>query len=190
MRRALAPLVLAALAGCARSAPVSGPASPIATKPSRAATSSPTPVPVHVSGEGNSNQPTILTETVHGRRVYTIRALTFKGDIGGSQDGIATLEQPHITFVDKTGTITIADAPKATVTQRDKTVDMTGGVHARTSDGNVLTCDVLRYDGQTERFHGSGHVVLTGPTGLQLAGNYLEGDVRLRDVQVTKDPPR
>ena len=191
MRKTLALLVLAVLAACARPSSVSGPAH---ATPSAAATApvsaSPTPVPVHVSGEGNLNQPTILTETVRGRRVYTIRALAFRGDIGGSQDGIATLEQPHVTFLDKSGTITIADAPKATVTQRDKTVDMMGGVHARTSDGNVLTCDELRYDGNGEHFHGHGHVVMTGPTGLQLTGNYLEGDVRLRNVLVTKDPPQ
>lgn len=199
--RALSALVLAAaLAGCARPAPpaaapsASPPASPAAATaspaPARTAAPRATPVPVHVQGAGSPNEPTILTQTVAGRRVYTIRALAFHGDVGGGRSGAATLEQPHVTFVDKAGKTTIADAPKATVTQQDKSVVMTGGVHARTSDGSTLTCDTLRYDGRTERFHGMGHVRLTGPSGLVLGGNYLEADVRLHDVAVTTAPPR
>jgi hypothetical protein len=62
---------------------------------------------------------------------------------------------------------------------------MTGGVHARTADGAVLTCDTLRYDAGTERFRGEGHIVVTGPNGDQLGGDHLDGDVRLRDARVT-----
>jgi LPS export ABC transporter protein LptC len=194
-------VVALALAGCtqpkpatqaspaARPSPTSNPTPALAASPRSSTTS--TPVPVYVSAAGRPNEPTVLTQTVHGRRVYTIRALAFKGDIGGGpQAGTATLEQPHVTFVDKSGTTTIADAPKATVTQRDKSVLMTGGVHATTSDGSNLTCDTLRYDGESEHFHGTGHVVLRGRSGLALSGNYLVGDVRLRDVEVTKDRPR
>jgi LPS export ABC transporter protein LptC len=136
-------------------------------------------------GRGNSHTPTVLTDTKQGRKIYTIRALVFEGDIGGSSDGVATLEQPHVTFVDKTGSVTIADAPKATVMQRDKSILMTGGVHARTQDGAVLTCDTLRYDADNERLYGEGHVVMTGPNGLALNGDHLDGDVRLHDVKVT-----
>jgi lipopolysaccharide assembly outer membrane protein LptD (OstA) len=186
--------VLAALAACARPAHAPAPATSASPRPSLTLAGSARPtataVPVYISGAGNANQPTVLTETIGGRRVYTIRALAFRGDVGtGGGSGIATLEQPHITFVDRSGTTTIADAPKATVTQRDKSVLMTGGVHARTSDGSNLTCDTLRYDGATEHFFGTGHVVMTGTSGLALTGNYLTGDVRLRNVQVTKVRP-
>jgi lipopolysaccharide assembly outer membrane protein LptD (OstA) len=71
------------------------------------------------------------------------------------------------------------------VKQRDNSIDMTGGVHARTADGGVLTCDDLRYDANRERMYGEGHVVLTGPNGLQLRGDHLDGDVRFHDVRVT-----
>ena len=103
---------------------------------------------------------------------------------------MAVFSQPHVTFVDKTGAITIADAPKATVKQRDNSIDMTGGVHARTADGGVLTSYDLRYDATRERLYGEGHVVLTGPNGLQLRGDHLDGDVRLHDVRVTSGGPR
>ena len=143
-----------------------------------------TPVPVHVRGFGTKAQPSVLTGRKQGRRIYVIRALAFEGDIAGA-GGSAVLQEPHITFVDRSGAVTTADAPKATVKQRDKSVLMTGGVHARTAEGAVLTCDTLRYDASTERFHGEGHVAVTGPNGDQLTGDHLDGDVRLHDARVT-----
>jgi LPS export ABC transporter protein LptC len=143
-----------------------------------------TPVPIHVHGIGDASRPTVLTETKNNRRRFTVLALSMEGNLIGT-DGIGVFAQPHVTFVDKTGAITIADAPKATVKQRDNSIDMTGGVHARTADGGVLTCDDLRYDANRERMYGEGHVVLTGPNGLELRGDHLDGDVRLHDVRVT-----
>ncbi len=64
-----------------------------------------------------------------------------------------------MTFVDRAGR-TVADAPKAQVTERDKSVVMTGGVRARTSQGNLMTCDVLTYIGASEKLRGEGHVRL------------------------------
>ncbi|HEV2739911.1 MAG TPA: LPS export ABC transporter periplasmic protein LptC [Candidatus Elarobacter sp.] len=170
-------------AGCApHGAPVSTTSSPAASPTAAAAA---TPVPVHVHGFGTKQNPSVLTGRKQGRRIYVIRALAFEGDIAGSADGSAVLQEPHITFVDRSGANTIADAPKATVKQRDNTVFMTGGVHARTAEGAVLTCDTLRYDARGERFHGEGHIVVTGPNGTQLTGDHLDGDVRLHDARVT-----
>ncbi len=142
-------------------------------------------MPVHVRGIGTASTPTVLTETIRGRRVYTIRAMLFEGDIAGSHEGSAVLQRPHVIFVDKSGSATVADAPKATVSQRDKSVLMSGGVRARTQEGSILTCDTLRYDTETERFDGEGHVVLRGQNGAVLQGDHLDGDVRLHDVRVT-----
>ena len=179
MRVAL--LLALTAAGCARHAPASSGSTPAAVTGRGSAT----PVPVHVRGIGTATTPTVLSETVHGRRIYTIRAMLFEGDIVGSQQGTALLQQPHVTFIDKSGSATVADAPKATVSQRDKSVLMTGGVRARTQEGSILTCDTLRYDTETERFDGEGHVVLRGQNGAVLEGDHLDGDVRLHDVRVT-----
>jgi|SRR5579884_712870 len=179
----LAFLLAAAAAGCAPHAPAGGAAATPAPSPSSSGLA--TPVPVHVRGIGTARTPTVLTETVHGRRVYTIRAMVFEGDIVGSGEGSAVLQQPHVVFVDRSGATTVADAPKATVSQRSKSVLMSGGVRARTQEGSILTCDTLRYDTDTERFDGEGHVVLRGQNGVVLAGDHLDGDVRLHDVRVT-----
>ena len=167
------------LAGCAGRAPAppSGQAAP-------AATGTATPVPVHVVGQGNALTPAVMTWSKANRKVYTIRALSFVGNAVGGTNGSAVLDRPHITFIDRSGSSTVADAPKATVKQRDNSIDMMGGVRARTAEGGILTCDNFRYDATTERLHGEGHVVLTGPNGLQLSGDHLDGDVRLHDVKV------
>lgn len=176
---AAAALVLTGCGGSTSQAPASP--SPAAHAGPSAA---PTQVPLHVVGQGNRDTPAVMTWSKGNRKVYTIRALAFVGDAVGGAGGSGELDRPHITFIDKTGSSTVADAPKATVKQRDNSITMTGGVHARTSQGGVLTCDRLRYDAHSERLYGEGHVVLSAPNGLQLSGDHLDGDVRLSDVKV------
>jgi lipopolysaccharide assembly outer membrane protein LptD (OstA) len=174
-------LVLAALLAACSHPSAPGPASSGATP-----APTPTPLPLHVTSNGSSGQYTTLSEMKHQRIIYTLRANSFVADTaaGHNVSGSGTFDQPHITFVDRSGARTIADAPKAVLTSADKSVLMTGGVHARSQDGNVLSCDRLRYDGTTERIHGDGHVVMTTPSGLMLVGDEIDGDARLADVRV------
>jgi hypothetical protein len=168
------------LAGCAGRATAPSPGPAASAAPSATASQ----VPVHVVGHGDAVTPAVMTWSKANRKVYTIRALSFVGNAVGGTNGSAVLDRPHITFIDRSGSATVADAPKATVKQRDNSIDMMGGVGARTAEGGILTCVNLRYDATTERLHGEGHVVLTGPNGLQLSGDHLDGDVRLHDVKV------
>jgi lipopolysaccharide assembly outer membrane protein LptD (OstA) len=175
---ALAGLLLAA---CSHSAPApsptpSGPATPVPT---------PTGLPLHIISSGNGGY-TTLNEMKDRRPIYMVRAKTFVADTtaGHAATGNGEFTEPHITFVDKNGAKTVADAPKAVLTSADKSVIMTGGVQARSQDGNVLSCDRLRYDGTTERIHGDGHVVMLTPSGLKLTGDYIDGDARLQNVRV------
>jgi LPS export ABC transporter protein LptC len=191
MRSARLAVTLALLAaGCAPHVPAGGPAASPAPGASGAPrpSSSATQVPIHVETRGGNGQYVTIVETVHGRKVYTIRALSGNMQRNGTNEATGELEQPHVTFKDKGGTTTIADAPKAHITERDKTVVMTGGVHAHTSGGSVLSCDTLTYNANTERFRGEGNVKLTAPNGLQLGGQHLDGDVKLQDVNVTGNP--
>jgi len=179
--------VLVVLAGCAHSAPAPAPSpSPHHASPGATAT----PVPVHVTSVGNGTAATILTEVKQGRTLYTVRASSFDADsaaeAGGAGNG--SFVDPEITFFARDGGRTVTDAPKAVLTGADKSVLMTGGVRARSQDGNVLHCDRLRYDGQTERVHGDGHVRLQTPSGLVLVGDTLDGDARLRNVLVRSTP--
>jgi lipopolysaccharide assembly outer membrane protein LptD (OstA) len=181
-------IVLTALLAACAHAP--GPAGAPASAPPGGPTSAPGPsatlVPLHVTSSGTSGQYTILSEMKRQRTIYIVRATSFVADTaaGRSAGGSGTFVDPHITFVDRSGARTIADAPKAVLTSADKSVYMTGGVHARSQDGNVLSCDRLRYDGTSERIHGDGHVVMTTPAGLILVGDEMDGDARLADVRV------
>jgi LPS export ABC transporter protein LptC len=176
----------AALAGCAPHAPPSGGAGSATPAPLPSPTASATQVPLRIATHGANGEYVRIVETNRGRKVYTIRALSGNMQRSGTNQAVGDLEQPHITFYDKGGTTTIADAPKAHLAERNKTVVMTGGVHAHTSGGSVLSCDTLTYNGNTERFHGEGNVRLSAPNGLELTGQYLDGDVKLQDINVTR----
>jgi hypothetical protein len=146
-----------------------------------------TPVAVHVTSQGNGKY-TIVTQMKNRRTIYTIRALSFEGDtLAGASTASGKFEQPHITFRDRNGGSTIADAPEAVLTAADKSILMTGGVQARTQDGSMLHCDRLRYNGSSETIHGDGHVRLETPGGLSLAGDRIDGDVRLSNVKVSRN---
>jgi lipopolysaccharide assembly outer membrane protein LptD (OstA) len=181
-------VVLIVLAGCAHAPPAVAPPPP-AMRGTAAPHPSPTPVPVHVTSSGNGRY-TTLTQMKNRRIIYTVQARSFEGDTTalGSAGGNGTFDRPHIVFVDRHGGRTIADAPKAVLASADKSVVMTGGVRARSQEGNVLQCDRLRYDGRTETVHGDGHVRMASPDGLTLAGDTLDGDVRLQNVRVARRP--
>jgi lipopolysaccharide assembly outer membrane protein LptD (OstA) len=162
------------------------PGAPAPGGPSPTPAPTPTPLPLHVTSSGANGQYTTLSEMKHQRTIYIVRADSFTADTtaGHTATGSGSFDRPHITFIDRSGSRTVADAPKAVLTSADKSVLMTGGVRARSQDGNVLSCDRLRYDGNSERIHGAGHVVMTTPTGLTLVGDEIDGDARLADVRV------
>jgi hypothetical protein len=179
-------LALLLATACARppaGAPARSPAPPAASGP---ASPSASPIPIHVETHGRNGEYVTIVETSHRRKVYTIRALSGEMQRNGTNEATGDLEQPHVTFIDKSGAKTIADAPKAHSSERDKSVVMTGGVHARTSAGIVLTCDTLRYDATSERLHGSGNVALHAPSGVDMSGDDIDGDVKLQDVKITR----
>jgi LPS export ABC transporter protein LptC len=183
--------------GCAAFAACGGPATTANSTPAPSAaparTETATAEPVHIETNSSGDKYITVVQRVktgptNGTRIaYELRALSSQADIVGAQS-VVTFERPHITFLDRQGKKLIAASPQAKITQQDKSVRMSGGVHARAADGSVLTCDTLRYDGRTEKLHGEGHVVLSGPNDLTLTGKYLEGDVRLDDVRVAEHP--
>jgi hypothetical protein len=186
----IAPLGLALLAACGSPAS-NGHATPSPTPhpPSAPATAQ----AVHIETNGSGDKYITVVQRVNDgsskrtRVAYRLRALSSQADIVGTQS-VVTFDGPHITFLDHQGKKLIADSPQAKITQQDKSVLMSGGVHALAADGSILTCDTLRYDGRTEQLHGQGHVTLSGPNDLTLTGNYLRGDVRLDDVRVAAHP--
>ena len=174
------------LAACSPKEPPKATPAPDVPTPQPGATQ----IPIRIETRGGDGQYVTIVETIRGRKVYTIRALSGSLQRATTNEATGDLEQPHITFIDKSGSITIADAPKARVSERNKSVVMTGGVHARSSAGGVLTCDTLTYQGSTERFYGQGHVRLNSPNGpdsVTIEGDRIDGDVKLQDVKITRN---
>jgi LPS export ABC transporter protein LptC len=175
-------LIAGSAVACAR--PASSPTTAASAEP----TSTPTVIPFHVESQSVGGEHPTVTEMENGHIVYKLRALSEEGD--SSRGDVGHFEQPHIIFHAKDGTILIADAPQATITRHDKSVLMTGGVHARRQDGTTLTCRTLRYDGQSERIHAAGDVVLAKIGGSTLAYDFLDSDVKLEHVHLWKAKSR
>ncbi len=179
-RDAAVVLALLALAGC--TSKTGGGATGGAT-PTAAPTA--TPVAFKVTSNRIGKRYVTLTEQKRGRTVYVLRADSNEADRFAAGTGRSTFTRPHVVFYEARGKTLTADAPLATVEEQSKTIVMSGGVHARTSDGITLTCDTLRYDDRSEHIHGTGNVVVTTPRGERLQGDTLDADVQLDHVRVT-----
>jgi hypothetical protein len=180
--RALAIAALA-LAGCTATAPADHPATP-----------SPAPTPTVLSlvvhSQGTRGQPVHLSLTREGRRIYTIAAEANVSRQGGEGSGQSDFVNPHVIFYDRHGTTLFADSPSASVSERDRTIVMTGGVQASTSTGIRLTCRTLTFDDRTALLHGEGDVVMTTARGERLSGDRVDADTRLSQVHISSGPAR
>ena len=113
-----------------------------------------------------------------GKIVYDVRSITVVYDRATDGTAVATFTKPDVIFHSKSGRTIVANSPEAVAHDKDKSVEMTGGVHARTDDGKVLTCDTLTYDAKNERIRGSGNVVLTNTkTRESASGQTLVSDL-------------
>jgi LPS export ABC transporter protein LptC len=177
-----------ALGGCgggSQSAPRPSPGASAAVRATpRAARPAATVVPIAVVGKRSVRDPFRLTQLRDGRLLYTLFADAMHGHYAGRDTGTSDLVNPHITFVASNGKRLVAVAPAGTVIEKDKTVRMNGGVHARSQDGMTLASDTLRYDDQTELVHGEGHVVVTFPSGERLTGDSVDWNLRSRDIDM------
>ena len=126
-----------------------------------------------------------MTEQKRNRKVYVLRADEQRAEYFGTDTGRSDFTNPHITFFGQGGHTMVADAPRGTVIEREKSVELSGGVHARTEDGKTLSCDTLRYNDATEMLHGEGNCVVDTPAGEELRGERLDADLHLSTMHMT-----
>jgi lipopolysaccharide assembly outer membrane protein LptD (OstA) len=120
-------------------------------------------------------------------KAYTLRADANVSESAGQGTGRSDFTNPHITFAGRAGETLVADAPHASIVESQKSIVMTGGVRARTSDGMLLQCDTLTYDEGSDRLHGRGHVLVKTPRGERLSGDRIEANLRLSEMQLSHD---
>jgi LPS export ABC transporter protein LptC len=148
-----------------------------------------TSLPVSIVGSRVGREPFRMTELRAGKIRYAITADSLRGHYAGQDTGTSALVNPHITFLATGGKRLVAVAPAGTVVEKDKTVRMTGGVHARSQDGMTLASDTLRYDDLTQIVYGAGHVVVTFPSGERLDGDTVQWNLRTSDVEMNTGAP-
>lgn len=175
---ALAALVIAcATAGCAERAATST-ASPEPSPSSSPSSAAQTPPPVNFHGERVGSHYVYATKQKGSQTVYALRADSVNAVYNGALTGRSNFTNPHIVFYGNAGKRLTADAPAGTVVEKDKSVLMTGGVRAKAQDGMTLVSDTLRYEDESQIVHGTGHVIVTFPTGEQLRGETVDWDLR------------
>ena len=186
-------LLCAGLAACSNPRPVATPAasaSPHSAPSARAtpaavrahtASGPPTMPPIVVKGTKRGKRLVENTEYSHGRVVYHLFA---DSEYVDSRTRKGTLAKTHGLFFQKDGKTLTVDAPLALVDQNSKSVTMTGGVRATTTDGAVLTCDTLVYNDADQSMHGTGNVTLTR-TGQMLTGQVIHADLHLEQYRIT-----
>jgi hypothetical protein len=188
-RAALGLITLLAVSACSGGGKPAGTAPPSSPSPrARAAGSKPSPVAIRIHSQRVGSKYIYLTEQKKNRVVYVLRADSNESIRLAEGAGHSTFTLPHVTFFSGPRTI-VADAPLATVEERDRSVLMSGGAHARTDKGMTLTSDTLRYDDATEHLHGEGHVLVTTPQGTELRGDTLDYDMRTTEMHVTGSAP-
>jgi lipopolysaccharide export system protein LptA len=183
----------AGVSGCA--GPKSeGPAAAASASPAPARSASPAPgpggvrattVPFTLHSKKVGSRYIYLTKQKANRTVYVLRADSETGQYFGGNTGRSDFVNPHVTFYASGGRQIVADAPAGTLVEKEKTVTMTGGVHARTQDGKTLTSDRMRYNDDTETLYGDGDVVVTTPQGERLEGSELVWNLRSGRLDVT-----
>jgi len=180
---AAAVLLAAACSSCTSAGHAGGGASP-APGPSGSVRNVPTAPPIRVVNKRVGSKYIYLTEQKRNRVVYVLRADSNTSIRLAEGAGRSDFVRPHVTFYNGGRTI-VADAPRGTVEERDRSVLMSGGVHARTEKGMTLSSDTLSYDDANERLHGEGNVVVTTPQGEQLRGDVLDYDMRTTEMHVS-----
>ncbi|GAC1441241.1 MAG: hypothetical protein NVS2B8_03360 [Vulcanimicrobiaceae bacterium] len=166
--------VVALAAGCARAPAPSPHAAARTAAPKATATS----FPIGITARRVGARYVFLTKQKASHKVYVLRADAQSGRYFGQNTGRSTFTNPHVIFYGRDGKRLVADAPTGTVVEKDKTVRMSGGVRARSSDGLTLRSDALTYDDQHDLVHGQGNVTVTSPQGEELQGETLDWNLR------------
>ena len=184
----LGSLALGATSGCSPQPPPATPSpAPSASASAPPPTASGEQQPFKAISRGTGNQPARYTvRNAAGQIVYDVLSTTVVYDRAADGTAVATFSKPDVTFHAKNGTTMLAQAPEAVAHDKDKSVTMTGGVHAKTNDGKVLTCDTLTYDAKHEQIRGAGNVILTNTKSNQVAsGQTLTSDAGFEHVTLS-----
>jgi hypothetical protein len=166
----------AVLAGC-------NPQAPKTAKTPAPAHQAPTPLPLHITGQGTIHRPVRLIQQIQNRVEYELVTNSYEST-GAQGRELAVARDATITFHDRKGITLTARAPQAILDEKANTITLLNDVHGRTSSGITLTCDRLVYDRKAQLFHGYGNVVIINANGFRGTGSKFDSDVALSHVRM------
>lgn len=179
--RLFAFLFLAAAVACSPKPQAGGPSG---GAPSPGASSSALP-PITVRSHGNAREPVRSIYQQGNRKIYELVANSTESTMPSKNQFRGVFLKTHITFYLPDGSTLVGQAPVTVVDRSAQTVTMQNGVHGRTTDGVVLTCNQLVYSQATGQLHGTGNVhIVKSSEGLSMTGGSFTSDLKLTQVHM------
>jgi hypothetical protein len=169
--------VSTALSGCNPQPPKASPT------PSVRASTTPTPLALHITGQGTAKQPVRVLWSRHNHIDAQIIASSFESK-GPEARTHAVFHDAHATFHGRKGEQLQATAPQAILDQTTNQITLLDGVHARSATGMTLECTQLVYDRTSQMLDGTGNVVVTDPKGFRATGSSFTSDISLTHVKM------
>jgi len=121
-----------------------------------------------------------IIEEKDGKPLWEIGAENIEIDV---QTRNIRLKNLKGKFYQKNGGKIDITASDAMIDSKSKDLVMTGKVQATASDGTAFTADETRWSGQSERFYGSGNVLLTKDDTI-MTGDNIESDADMAKIKV------
>lgn len=173
-------LLLAAVVACSPKPQASGPAGPGSPSPSASALP-----PITVRSHGNAKEPVRSIYQQGNRKIYELVASSTESTIPSQNQFRGVFLKTHITFFLPDGSTLVGQAPVTVVDRSRQTVTMQNGVHGRTTDGVILSCDQLVYSQATGQLRGTGNVhIVKSSDGLSMTGGSFTSDLKLTQVHM------
>lgn len=121
-----------------------------------------------------------IKEEKDGKPLWELGAETIDIDVTTKNMNMKNIKG---TFYQANGGKIDITAPGAVLDSKTKEIVMTGKVQAIASDGTAFTAEETRWSGQSERFYGSGNVVLTKDDTV-MTGDKIESDANMAKIKV------
>ena len=160
--------------------------SPTAARPSPSPSAAQRGPVYHISAQGTSGHPVVITNIVAGAPEYTLLAASviYSTDLRKGRFNDTTL---HF-YKGRNARLTVT-APTAVVDEASHNVMLSGGVHAKTASGVTRTSDRMVYDDRTRLLTATDHGVAVDPGGNMLTGREAVADLDLQQIRIFGELP-
>ncbi|MDQ6825268.1 MAG: LPS export ABC transporter periplasmic protein LptC [Candidatus Eremiobacteraeota bacterium] len=137
-----------------------------------------------IRAEATRGRPVTISNIVNGKPEYQLRASSV---VYATSLQRGTFKDNTLLFYKGRQVRLTVTAPTATVNEATHNVILSGGVVARTPQGDTLYADRMNYNAVTELLTGDGHVVVRDAQGNKLTGKHAIADLDMQQIRLFGD---